>query len=310
MDKILFIDFQNHLYRANVGFGPKKHITHIECGSATDVMWGSDANPGHCECGGKWINGKCDKEIDDSFIVIFNFFRNLRPLIELFSPDKCFCVLEGHPQFRYDILSEYKANRIVKEGAKKELKSKLLQCGEEVIKLMKHLPVTVVRAANYEADDTVGTLCENMKDEDLTVMSGDSDYIQLLQRGYGHIKLYHPIKKEFIQAPDYPYVAWKCLNGDKTDNIPSILSPAKALACIKDAAKFKDFLAIEENRANFNINMKLIQFHTVPEEEIIFHEGIRNFPKLKEEFTKMKFQSIVNDASWKKYVKTFDCLKY
>jgi 5'-3' exonuclease len=161
---------------------------------------------------------------------------------------------------------------------------------------MQHFPITVTRASNYEADDLIGTLCENMRDEDLTVLSNDSDYIQLLQRGYPHCQIYNPIKKVFMEAPAYPYVAWKSLNGDKSDNIPAVLKPKKALDTV--------------NSANFSVNRQLIEFRSVPVDEIILHEGIRDFDIVKKEFERMDFQSIINEKSWAKYTKTFDCLRY
>jgi len=45
--------------------------------------------------------------------VVFNFFRGVRPLVEKFSPDKVYFVLEGNPKFRNDLLDgEYKAGRV------------------------------------------------------------------------------------------------------------------------------------------------------------------------------------------------------
>jgi hypothetical protein len=73
---------------------------------------------------------------------------------------------------------------------------------------------------------------------------------------------------------------------------------------------FQEFLSSQENQANFNCNLQLIEFRQVPAEEIILQEGSRNFPVLKQEFERMDFQSIINDASWEKYVKTFDCITY
>lgn len=303
MDKVLLIDAHNAMWRASIGFGPRKTI-HAQ-------VLSSNNNPvDKCECGGNWIDNKCDRDVDDSTITIFNFFRNLRPIIELFSPDKCFFVLEGHPKFRYDLYSEYKANRIVKTAEKKESKETFFRAKDEIVRLMQYLPITMSRAANYEADDVISTLCENMKDEDITILSNDSDYIQLLQKGYKNCSIYNPIKKEFMTAPEYPYVAWKCLNGDKADNIPSLLKPKKAIDTIKSVELFNKFMSIEENRANFNINRQLIEFRNIPEEEISLIDGKKDFITLKAEFSKLKFDSIINDTSWIKYQNTFNCLKY
>ena len=305
MDKILIIDFMNAVYRASISFGSK--VPHEECLYCDNNKHQSDT---HCKCNAPWdVNGAFCYGV--KFNLIFNFFRNLRPLIELFSPDKCFLVGEGHPQFRYDIYPEYKANRrIVKEASKQAVKDKVLADAEVIIKLMRHLPITIARAANFEADDTIGSLAENMKDEDITVLSGDTDYIQLLQRGYKNIKIYSPIKKEFMEAPEQFYIQSKSILGDKSDHIPALLTPKKAEAVINDPLLFEKFMSVEENRANFSINRKLIQFADVPEEEIILTEGVKNFPQLRREFANMKFDSMTNMVSWEKYCKTFDCIKY
>jgi len=275
MDKVLFIDAHNAIWRASIIFGAKK-----------------------------------DPQEDDSVIITFNFFRNLRPIVEMFSPDKCFFVLEGHPQFRYDLFSDYKANRIVKQAAKKESIDKFQKAKDIIIPILNLLPITVCRASKYEADDVIASLCDNMREEELTVLSNDSDYIQLLQRGYPSCQIYNPIKKECMEAPAYPYVAWKCLNGDKSDNIPSLLKPKKALDCVTNPKLFQEFLGLQENRANFNVNRQLIEFRSVPAEEIDIVEGSKDYKTLREVFTDLKFESIVNDKSWEKYCKTFNCLKY
>lgn len=308
MDKILLIDGHNAMWRANVRFGPP--VKHNICNFCTkDYQKNKHPLDSHCECGAPW-------HLEDSFcygdryLIVYNFFRNLRPIVEKFSPDKCFFVLEGHPKFRYDLFADYKANRIIKIASKQETQDFFFKSKDIILPLLSYLPITLARAADYECDDVIATLCENMKDEDITVLSNDSDYIQLLQRNYSKIQIYNPITKSNLEAPPYPYVAWKCLNGDKSDNIPSLLKPKKALAAITDPELFKKFMEVEENRANFNINRQLIEFRSVPEDEINIFEGSRNFLFLKEEFAIMKFESIINEKSWEKYKSTFDCLKY
>ena len=45
--------------------------------------------------------------------VIYNFFRSIRPIVEKFSPDKIYFVLEGNPKFRNEISNGlYKSNRV------------------------------------------------------------------------------------------------------------------------------------------------------------------------------------------------------
>jgi 5'-3' exonuclease len=295
VDKILFIDGHNAIWRACVSFGPS--VEHAEISSEI------------CQCKSPW-NSEARFCYGEKYGYVYNFFRNLRPLIEQFSPDKCFFVLEGHPQFRYDLFGDYKANRIVKQASRQEANDKFLKAKDIIMSLLPHLPLTICRASNYEADDVVGHLCENMKEENLIVISNDSDYIQLLQRGYHNIEIFNPIKKVFMQAPRYPYVAWKCLNGDKSDNIPALLKPKKALDTINSPELFTKFMATQENYSNFQVNRQLIEFHSVPEEEIILQEGAHNFTFLQQAFNQMKFISITNENSWKKYCQTFNCIKY
>lgn len=276
MDKVLIIDAHNAIWRASIGFGNK------------------------------------NIEVEEEFITIFNFFRNLRPIIELFSPDKCFFILEGHPQFRYDLFPEYKANRIIKRASKQEVMDSFHKAKNEIIRLIHYFPITICRSSDYEADDVVATLCENLKEEQVTVLSSDSDYIQLLQRGYSNCQIYNPIKKIFMESPPYPYVAWKCLVGDTSDNIPGFagIGNKKAQKLLSDPKLFQEFLRLEENRANFSIYRQLIEFQSVPMEVISMSEGIKNFNFIRSEFKKMKFKSIINDKSWIKYCKTFNCIKY
>lgn len=295
MDKILFIDGLNSIFRASVNFGsPTKHF---------------EIENNLCICKSPW-NTKDNFCYGEKYYIVFNFFRNLRPIVELFQPNKIFFVLEGRPQFRYDLYPEYKANRIIKTASKQESIDKFYDCTNIILKLLKYLPITIAKANVYECDDVIGALCEDLKDENLIVLSNDSDYIQLLQRQYKSIKIYNPIKKEYMQAPNYPYVAWKSLAGDKSDNISAITKSKNALLFMEKPNLLKSFLDIEENRCNFNINKKLIEFFPVPLEEIIFDEGNSNFIELKQEFEFMKFNSITNEKSWIKYTKTFDCISF
>jgi 5'-3' exonuclease len=308
MDKILLIDAHNQIWRASINFGPNKQ-KHVQC---TEQCNHKLADQAHCNCGQVWRldYDLCVSQTEQDYVLIFNFFRSLRYMIEMFTPDKCFFVLEGHPQFRYDLFADYKANRIVKQASKQDTLDHFHKSKKEIIRLMQLLPITTVKASQYECDDVIATLCENMKEEHLTVLSNDSDYIQLLQRGYSNCQIFNPIKKEFMKAPEYPYVAWKSLNGDKSDNIPGLLKTKKALETSLNPSLFEKFLSSEENRSNFSINRQLIEFRNVPEDEIELFEGIQNFSALKEEFQKMKFESIINEKSWNKFCSTFNCLKY
>ncbi len=284
MDKVLLIDGYNALWRAThtMDFGKKKPE-----------------------------DDQAVVEDKPDYLIIFNFFRNLRPLIELFSPDKCFFVLEGRSEYRYNLYPEYKANRIIKYGAKKELMTRFNTQKAEIIRLLKLLPITTILAKAYEADDVIGTLCQDLKDDEITVLSNDSDFIQLLQKPeLKNVRVYNPIKKAFMEAPTYHYVGWKSLAGDTSDNIEGLVGKKRAETLVSDPEKFTKFLALEEHRANFNRNKLLIELQNVPFDDLILEEGTANWNALKEEFNRMEFASITNDKSWAKYTSTFNCIKF
>ena len=270
MDSVLLVDFANAAWRANMSWGKKE-------------------------------------ETQDE-VMIYNFFRNLRPLVEMFSPQKIFFVLEGHPKHRYALYSEYKANRIVKTAAKQEVHDKFYHNQNEILRLSKYLPITFCRAENYECDDVIATLADNMSQEEINIISNDSDYIQLLQRGYKNCKIYNPIKKTFMQSPKYHYITFKSLKGDPTDNIPGIVAESKAEKLASNPSLLSDWIILEENRSLFSINKQLIEFAKVPEEELEIEDGARDFKSLKNEFEKLDFKSLIKDVTWQKFCHTFDCV--
>lgn len=274
-DKVLIIDGLNFIYRGLISFGKPKAE---------------------------------EKEEKTDYSVVYNFFRNLRALVEEFEPTRCFVALEGNPKFRKELLPSYKANRMVKEGSKEaDMKNNLMRQAEIIYSLLPLLPVTMVKAPEYEADDAIYSLAHNLRDEEVIIVSSDSDLIQILQTLSKHdVKLYHPGKKVFVEPPEYVYLVWKCIAGDKkTDNIPGITSAAKAEELAKNPEELRKFLEIEENRANFQLNKDLIGLRLVPNEQMLFTEFNVNFDALFEHFAKMELPSLLKDSYRDRFISTF-----
>jgi 5'-3' exonuclease len=292
MDRVLLLDTNNYVWLGNITFKPKKVVSGYENTSMEAPQEGRPEDP-----------------------VIFNFFRNFRSLIETFAPHKVIACLEGHPTFRYDLLPEYKANRIIKTGAQEDKRSETKQKFDgalpEVIRLIKHLPITTMRHPHYEADDLLAALAEDLKDEDVIVVSNDSDLIQLLQKGYRNFRLYAPSKKAMQTAPPHHYLTWKCLAGDKSDNIPRILGPKTAEKTVADPALLKAFLAkTEENAARFRTNKLLIELASVPLDQVEVNSGVADYDSLRIEFEQMNFQSLIKPSYWEKFVRTFSTIRF
>lgn len=285
-ERILIVDGLNFIYRGVLNFNTKP--------TAEQLLKMSDAEK-------EALANKID------YTIVYNFFRNLRALIENFEPSKCFLILEGQPEFRKVLFPDYKKNRIVKSGSTKEkARHNVLRQADIIYKLASLLPVTLVRAAAYEADDTIYTLATNLKDEEVIIISTDSDMIQAIQNLSGHdIKLFNPKTKEFIQAPEYLYLVWKSIAGDTSDCIPSVASEEVASVLAQDTSALKEFLAKEENRANFSLNKELIELRLVPEDQLIFTDYTVNYDALFDEFNKLEFVSLLKEPYKEKFIKTF-----
>ncbi len=256
--------------------------------------------------------------------LMFNFFRNLRAQVELHKPDRIWYVLEGYPKHRHEALPEYKANRELQiedpdYASKVDEMKRFFAGNNDVLELMmKCFPITVARHPDFECDDTIHYLVGKLIGEvdEVTIVSSDTDFIQSLQEfpHNGRLKLYNPMKKVFVEAPEgYNYVHWKALRGDGSDNIPGIpgvgdKTAEKMLMVPGSAVKFTNN---PEHMEIFRRNCGLIRFHEFTEENgaeqgVQTWTGKADWIETKRVFDSYNFNSITNDKSWKKFTETFD----
>lgn len=274
-DRILIVDFLNFLYRGVISFGAKKD------------------------------------ESKPDYTIVYNFFRNFKALVDRFGPKKCFLVLEGGSNFRYTLYPEYKANRLIKTGSiyVDSQRENVNRQADIVCQLLAHLPVTLVKAEEYEADDTIFSLADNLQNEEVIIVSSDSDMIQILQRLDGkNIRLYNATKKDFVSAPSFVYLVWKSLAGDSSDNIPPVTSAKEAELLSQSPGALEEFLSVEENRASFQLNRELIELRRVPEEKMQFTQCSMDFDKLFNVFSELEFESLLKASYREKFVECFSNL--
>jgi len=238
--------------------------------------------------------------------VVFMFFRSLRALIEKFQPDDCFFVLEGVPQKNIELLGEYKANRPAQSDGFHRQKNKIISMIKD------NFPITVVRHPHYECDDIAANIARMVanKGGEAILVSSDTDFIQILQwETKGDIKLYNPVKKKFIEPPDYDYIKWKSMRGDKTDNIIGIpkFGDKTAEKYARSEDLFKELMENKEKADIVNRNKELIEF---ADEYCIYDENFEieatinfNKDKVLTEFTDMDFSSMIKE----KYFNNFSC---
>ena len=131
-----------------------------------------------------------------------------------------------------------------------------------------------------------------------TVVSNDSDFVQLLQE-FENVTLYNPMKKEVVTPPNYPYLAWKALRGDGSDNIKGIpgIGDKRAQGLLESPEKLQNFLHDPEHSRIFNHNYEMIQFQQFTEEDwagVQCTSGQKDWDVVKQKFTEYEFHSLVS----------------
>jgi DNA polymerase I len=243
------------------------------------------------------------------YALVFSFFRQLRPLIEKFDPDKVYFVLEGNPGFRKQ-LSEgnYKGNRKSAGDDFHRQKAAIINIVGELF------PFESVRHPELECDDTIATLAVKHASEgdDITIVSSDSDFIQLLNIERYDIQIYNPVKKKFFDTPEYDYVTWKALRGDATDNIPGIpgIGDKRAENLVNDPQKMTALLENKEKREIFERNVNLIRLVDFSNDMSKLERkiGTGDFDIIEQTFEDLGFETLLKEKSWNKFVKTFERL--
>lgn len=249
--------------------------------------------------------------------VVFNFFRALKPLVEKFKPTRVYLTLEGHPKARFALLPEYKANRVVDtstpEGAAQgDSNHHFFRQVGLIIDTLQHFPISVVQHLDFEADDVVFNLIHNAsRAVKFTVVSTDTDFIQLLQQFPDNVRLYNPVTKAYVEAPAYSYLTWKALRGDASDNVPGLpgVGDKTAEALVYDPVGL--YQVLSKHGKEFERNVALIRFASWDAEQtkqMTSSSPTKDWGAVKARFAEWAFQSMVKDSYWDKFQATFDTL--
>jgi 5'-3' exonuclease len=128
--------------------------------------------------------------------------------------------------WRRQLFPYYKANR-KKSQAESELDWKaIFEClGKIRAELKEFFPYRVIDVESAEADDVIGTLCQEFgnTNEKILILSGDKDFQQLQQ--YINVQQYDPVRKKKIICNDPErFLLEHIIKGDASDGVPNILS--------------------------------------------------------------------------------------
>ena len=180
------------------------------------------------------------------------FLRSLAYAIREVNPTRVIIAYDGQggSQRRRKIHPEYKANR--KPGKRitrwdafkdaREEKDAMKIQFSRLIEYLDFLPINVISIDRIEADDTIAYIAHTLLDEDVTILSADQDFLQLVNE---RITVWSPTKKKFYTprmvmddygVPAHNFLMYKVLMGDKSDNIEGVkgLGPKKLPKIVPD----------------------------------------------------------------------------
>ncbi len=152
--------------------------------------------------------------------MMLNALRELKPEYVAVAWD------EPGKTFRHDMFPDYK-------GTRKKMDDDLAVQIPVTRELVETFAIPLIGVAGYEADDVIGTLAAEYKNEyEVVIVTGDMDELQLVD---DHVKVY-TLRKGFSDTITYDraaveekygltpeeFVVYKALKGDASDNIPGV----------------------------------------------------------------------------------------
>lgn len=215
----------------------------------------------------------------------FGFTNFLLEIREKFEPDYLAVVFDAGDSFRDQIFPEYKATR---EKMPDDLRASLGRCRA----IVEGFNDPVVELDGYEADDVIGTLAVQARDQGLeaVIVSGDKDFYQLVQPG---IHLMNPgrggatgVAAEWVtednahekfDIPPDRVADYLALVGDSSDNVPGArgIGPKTAVSLIEGYPDLESMLAdagnvkpararksLEENADDVRLSRRLVTIMT------------------------------------------------
>jgi len=228
------------------------------------------------------IGNHTNVDIDEN-LIRHMFLNSLRYNRKKFKDDfgEIVVCADGKNSWRRQIFPYYKAGRR-KSREESELDwNELFRIINAVREeLHEFFPYKVLHFDHCEADDIIGVICNeygvemNNGTENILVLSGDKDYIQLHK--FANVKQYNPVQNKWIQHTEpNKYILEHIIRGDSSDGVPNILSPDNSIVIgerqkaitakrLEDLIKGPEYMD-EITKARYHRNKMMIDLSEVPE---------------------------------------------
>ena len=222
----------------------------------------------------------------------YDYIRTVESLAKSYNAGQIIVLADGGSFYRKEIFPEYKANRKEKyadqtEQEAKEFEMFMAEFSNTLTLLKEKYPVFQFKGV--EADDIAAYIVKEFDYDDCWLISSDKDWELLINY---KVSIFSTVtRKETtvhnwdehydFEIPDY--ITFKCLTGDKGDNVPGIpgIGPKRAVqlmqqygdvfdiygACPIDG-KYKYIQNLNENAEQLLMNVELMDLLTYCDEAI------------------------------------------
>ncbi|HEY0228256.1 MAG TPA: 5'-3' exonuclease, partial [Mycobacterium sp.] len=152
--------------------------------------------------------------------------------------------LDWRPQFRVDLIPSYKAHRVAEPEPQgtpdvEEVPDDLTPQVDMIVRLLDAFGIATAGAEGFEADDVLGTLAAQERNDPVVVVSGDRDLLQVvaddpvpvrvlyLGRGLAKATLFGPgeVAEQYgvpVDRAGPAYAELALLRGDPSDGLPGV----------------------------------------------------------------------------------------
>ena len=222
----------------------------------------------------------------------YDYIRTVESLAKSYNAGQIIVLADGGSFYRKEIFPEYKANRKEKyadqtEQEAKEFEMFMAEFSNTLTLLKEKYPVFQFKGV--EADDIAAYIVKEFDYDDCWLISSDKDWDLLINDKVSRFSTVtrkettvHNWDEHYdFEIPDY--ITFKCLTGDKGDNVPGIpgIGPKRAVqlmqqygdvfdiygACPIDG-KYKYIQNLNENAEQLLMNVELMDLVTYCEDAI------------------------------------------
>ena len=221
----------------------------------------------------KNIAGTEDTEKLTNFHIYFTL-NAVKSYVNMFKPERIIACWDEKPDYqrndRKEMFADYKGNRssdITPHSNNNKIKE-----------FFKTLGIPSIFPRKLEADDTIAYLAESLEGSKV-ILSVDKDFLQLINE---NVIVYDPIRKketnlvnfeEVVKCRQQDFMTIKCLEGDKSDNVPGIPKFGK----VKISKYLKhEFKLTAEEELIYNRNYSLFRLDKYKdadnEDELLYYQ--------------------------------------